>query len=223
MTILDKLIYEAGGYSAKDLEHASDTERRQILQLGSAVLFSILASITSWSIASTLLVGSDHNYLVLTLVIFITILIVFAVSMSLNRNLIFYSDMQVPKQASYSYTGPKKRSVHAMLYVRVALVGIVATLNTQVLDDRLGYMMIGVLVIFELYPLFLKWQIGQTILGRRIQAKLNFQLKRGQLKEEEYALKIKQTEQRLVCENCPASMNDSVVDQAVHERVRLIK
>ena len=124
MKTLNNLIYEAGGYSAKDLENASNTERRQILQLGSAVLFSIIASIISWGAASTLLVSPDQDLILSILTVFVTVCVVFPLTMSLNRNLIFYSDMKIEEEFTYSYSEANKGSINTLLYLRIILAMI---------------------------------------------------------------------------------------------------
>jgi len=196
MTILDNLFYEAGGYSAKDLEHASDTERRQILQLGSAVIFSLIASSISWGAASTLLLSADADFLIKLPIIFISVLLVLAISLSFNRNLIFYSDMHEKKAPEYTYSSTEKGTPQTLPYLRIAMVLLVSCLTYQVFDNPAGAIFILVLALFELYPLLLKRQMGQTILGRRIKARLDHQHERGMLKKAQYDKELREKERK---------------------------
>ncbi|MGB1311098.1 MAG: hypothetical protein ACPG47_07785 [Leucothrix sp.] len=198
MKILDELLLLAGGYSNADLAQASAPERRQILQLGSAVIFSIVASMISWSIASTHYLADIYtNVPTTSLSVALTTSIVLFVSLSINRNLIFYSDMYREKKQEYSYSSEKKETARTLPCVRVALVVIVSLLNLKVFETQAGMLVIAMLGIFELYPLFLKKQMGQTIFGLRMQEKLHFHQKRSRLKGEEYAQKLKESERKI--------------------------
>lgn len=219
MMILNKLFFEAGGYTASDLAKASRTERRQILQLGSAVIFSIIASMVSWGYASTLLMNPDSGLFLKSLSLIGTALVVLLVSLSINRNLIFYSDMREEKKAAYSgYTPLTNEPGHNLIYLRVALVLIVSLLNFMLFsrssEALIGLLAIAMLGLFELYPLLLKKQMGQTILGRRMQEKLIYQKERSKLKGEEYAQEIKASERKI------HTQRD---DKSAHDHVRLIK
>jgi len=198
MKILDKLFFEAGGYTADNLAKASNTERRQILQLGNAVIFSIFASIISWGYASTLLTHPNSSPLISSLSIILTVLVVSLVSLSINRNLIFYSDMHKEIKPDYStYNPDRNEAVHILIYLRVALVLIVSILNFELLSGTV----IVMLGLFELYPLLLKKQMGQTILGRRMREKLIYQKERSKLKGEEYTRQIETSERKILSED----------------------
>ena len=206
MTILHDLIYQAGGYSSDDLKNASGTERRQILQLGCAVLFSTIASIINWTFASTHLFGSALTGAMIAFPFFITALVVFPISLSINRSLIFYSDTHENKQLTYTYSS-EKEATHTLPYVRFALVAIVCGINFALIEANPAQLsLIALLGLFELYPILLKKQMGQTILGRRVQARLQFQHKRGDLKREQYAKLLEQMEQEM---NAPTNPNEN--------------
>jgi len=133
MKILHDLIFQAGGYSFDDLKKASSTERRQILQLGCAVLFSTFASIINWTFASVHLLGDVLTGAMIAYPIFITALVVFPISLSINRNLIFYSDTHENKQITYTYSS-EKEATHTLPYVRFALVAIVCGINFSLIN-----------------------------------------------------------------------------------------
>ena len=208
MKILHDLIFQAGGYSFDDLKKASSTERRQILQLGCAVLFSTFASIINWTFASVHLLGDTLTGVMIAYPIFITALVVFPISLSINRNLIFYSDTHENKQITYTYSS-EKEATHTLPYVRFALVAIVCGINFSLINANAAQLsLIALLGIFELYPLMLKKQMGQTILGRRMQARLQFQHKRGILKREQYAKLLEQIEREMNAQTDPNNNPD---------------
>lgn len=201
MMFLEKLFFEAGGYTASNLLNASSTERRQILQLGNAVIFSTVASMISWGHASNILINLGSGQVLKTSSIIVTALVVLLVSLSINRNLIFYSDMREernPVNSSYDPAG--KKTVHALVYLRVALVLIVSILNIQLLKDSPEILIVIMLGLFELYPLLLKRQMGQTILGRRVKERLIYQQKRSELLRERYERKIQESEHEMFTE-----------------------
>jgi len=108
---------------------------------------------------------------VLLLSVFLAPLLVY----SLNRTLFYSAD---------TATG---RSLVLPLF-RIGLIALVTTLCYQALANVPGYGKIVpfLLAAFELYPILIKLHMGQTIAGKREQARLEHELMRGDLKKDEY-------------------------------------
>lgn len=178
-TVIDKILYKAGGYSAQDLAHSkTDDERKQIRQLGYAVIYAVLASTMIWCIAFTPLLTALDS---LTRVVYLlpVILVVVPFSFHLNQNLIYHSDVGVEKR-------PKK----FLLFSRIIMVVLATCFSYQALSELNGAPVMLVipflLAILELSPLMLKHQMGQTILGKRKQEKLKREYERGVIKGQQY-------------------------------------
>ena len=183
MKILDNLQYLAGGYSAEQLTNANITERRQICQLGRASLISILASTISWGIASSLFAS---NAVLAELVLMFVIIFIPIIMFSLNRTLFYHSDMA-------------KDSGILLPLFRLAIIVVSTTLCFHALSgvDAYGMVLPFILAGFELYPLVLKMNIGQTIAGHREQARVEHEHMRSDLKKGEYVQNVEQSKVKL--------------------------
>lgn len=192
MKILVDLLYLAGGYSADQLTNANPTERRQIRQLGRASVISIIASTLSWSIASSLF-APTQSMAALVILLFV-ILLVPILTFSLNRTLFYNSDIA------------RNNNVLLPMF-RIGLIVLATMLSYQALANVPGYGKVVpfILASFELYPILLKLQIGQTIAGDREQARLEHEHMRSSLKKDEYVQHVEQAKIRLVQQPDPSA------------------
>lgn len=177
MKILDRLMYRAGGYSSDKLANSSTIERRQVRQQGRASIISIIASTLSWFIASSLFAGQGGTA---SLVILgFVVLFVPWLTFSLNRTLFYNADVG-------------KNNDFLLPLSKIALITLATFLSYEVLSNISGYGKIlpFILAIFDLYPIILKLYIGQTIAGRREQARLEREHMRGDLKKREYEREV---------------------------------
>ena len=199
MKTLDNLQYLAGGYSAEQLTNAKDTERRQISQLGRASLISILASTISWGIASSLFA---HTAILSELVLMFVIIFIPVIMFSLNRTLFYHSDMA------------NGGGILLPLF-RLAIIVVSTTLCFHALPgvDAYGLVLPFLLAGFELYPLVLKMNMGQSIAGNREQARVEHEHMRGDLKKHEYIQGVEQAKVKMSQQ--PTSPDEGICPQLI--------
>lgn len=186
MKVFDDLIYWSGGYSSRELKNARDLELRQIRHLGSAVLLSVLASVVGWAIVYDGLIqpGLQANFSVGTVELWLVeclfVACLVTIAFSINRSIIFLSDTRSLDAVSWM-----------LPTLRVVLILVATMINASVLQGNLEIFAF-VLAVLEIYPVGLKWQMGQTLTGRRWCERERYEIERCELKVEEHNSALEQ-------------------------------
>lgn len=186
MKIFDDLIYWSGGYSSRELRNARDLELRQIHHLGTAVLLSVLASVVGWAIIYNSLIqpglqaGFSAGAVELWVAECLFIACLVTAAFSINRSIIFLSDTRSLDAVSWM-----------LPTLRVVLILVATMLNASILEGNLEVFAF-VLAVLEMYPVGLKWQMGQTLTGRRWCERERYEIERCGLKVEEHNSALEQ-------------------------------